>query len=667
MSILGWNRRTKKTGRGSALPILLTAFMLAMALLPLVNPDEIAAKDDKPRINLDVKIVDKGPILIDIDPGEAQVTPTTTPIVIDIEVDDPDIDLDPEIEVMPTETIEIDPDLDITAVPDQPAMIFVNKHGCPAGYDAGGKSFYDLAADCQAASNGIGFGLSDGNGFVQQQATGDLVGSGVQFDGVAAGPYSILEQVPAGYAAPRVFCESTMPGEGGQGANFVEQQVLEGNQIFHLFESGEFYYCDWFNIPGDKPTLHLPPGTVLDIDGDLPVIDLPDCVDSDETVLHLPDGVEIDVERRELTVPSDLIDLTERDRVIIADRDAWTTTITLPEDVELIETEDGPAIVIPICDEVEEADAGGAISITKSSCPIGFDAYAADVYGLALDCNDPMADVTFLLSDGAQAIGQSTTDANGAAGFTGVPNAPLSIVEQVPAGYGEPIVYCILNSPSQPQPGETVQQTVLDGNQIFIDFPENGDLSCSWYNVPALDDDAGDGEGVISISKTACPIGFDAYAADIYDLAYNCSDPMPGVTFLLSDGASAIAASSTDANGGAGFNGVDTIPVSIVEQVPDGYDAPRVFCISNVPGDTQVGDTIEQQVLDGNQIFHLMEAGESLSCTWFNVPTEDGGEVIVHKYECPDVPGINSDMEAHLLDKGCQTLDGIDFTLAYGI
>jgi hypothetical protein len=413
---------------------------------------------------------------------------------------------------MPTEEPLLNPEVDVipeaTTEAVGPGSVYINKHGCPAGYDGAGKSFNDLAADCGEASNGIEFGLSDGAQFVQTQLTGDVVGSGVVFEGIAAGPYSILEQVPDGFGAPRVFCNATLPGQEDQPAKFGEESVQSGNQIFHLLEGGESFYCDWFNFPAG---------------------------------------------------------------------------------------------------EVEQADGDGTITISKTECPVGFDAYAADVYGLSLECQTPLADVTFILSDGAQAIGQSVTDGNGSAGFSGVPAAPVSIVEQVPAGYGDPIVFCQTNDPTVPAPGDTEYQPVLDGNQILVIMPEGGEINCLWYNVPTTTTDAGDGAGTISITKTECPIGFDASAADVYDLAYNCNQPMEGVTFLLSDGASAIAQSVSDANGSVGFTDVPAIPVSIVEQVPAGYGTPRVFCIFNVPTDDSIGDTIEQQVLDGNQIFHLME------------------------------------------------------------
>mgnify|MGYP007068846085 CR=1 FL=1 len=81
--------------------------------------------------------------------------------------------------------------------------------------------------------------------------------------------------------------------------------------------------------------------------------------------------------------------------------------------VDLVELVDGFELHIPLCDDVDEAEIGGSISISKTACPVGFDAYAADVYDLALNCNDPLANIQFILSDGAKEIAQNSTNATG--------------------------------------------------------------------------------------------------------------------------------------------------------------------------------------------------------------------------------------------------------------
>lgn len=136
---------------------------------------------------------------------------------------------------------------------------------------------------------------------------------------------------------------------------------------------------------------------------------------------------------------------------------------------------------------------GPFISIVKSQCPEGFDAYAADQYELAYNCNVTQSGVKFLVSDGGSKVFQRTTDQNGAVEFSYLPVGPLSVVEQVPAGYGEPVVYCksfilvkgnVLETPWE-------RMTIDAGNQFFHVYDVAESLYCTWYNVPSSE--AGDG------------------------------------------------------------------------------------------------------------------------------------------------------------------------------
>lgn len=280
------------------------------------------------------------------------------------------------------------------------------------------------------------------------------------------------------------------------------------------------------------------------------------------------------------------------------------------------------------------ADEPGDVTISKYVCPAGFDAYAADVYDLTYSCNDPLADVTFLVSDGNAAIDQGTSSADGIVEFDQLPFGPLSFVEQVPDGYGEPVVFCTSYSIVNNLPvieGPT-KQSVLDANQIFYLLEDGETLYCDWFNVPTYD-----GDPQITISKTECPVGYDAYATDIYDLALNCNTSMEGVDFKVSDGGNNVVEGLTGPSGVVEFGGLPYGAYSIVETVPDGYGEPIVFCTSYtiVDGQPVEDGPNKMSVLDGNQIFEILEEGEYVICNWFNVPTEEYGSITIEKYTCP--------------------------------
>lgn len=294
---------------------------------------------------------------------------------------------------------------------------------------------------------------------------------------------------------------------------------------------------------------------------------------------------------------------------------------------------------VPSGDATPTTAGDNRITVNKHACPAGFDTSSADKNELMLNCDTIQNGVTFNVSDGASNIASQTTGdvTQGQVIFEEMPAGPLSIVEQIPAGYGEPIVFCDEHNLGD-NPSIYDQQQVLDGNQIFHVFQEPYQvLYCEWFNVPVADADTESASLVIY--KHACPDGYQA-SADLYDLTLNCQDSQNGVHFIVSDGAQAIAEQSTGdvIDSGISINKIPTGPYSIVEQVPAGYMAPYVFCGSYSAANPDPAIN-QESVLNGTQIFHIFEPGETLVCDWFNVPVNDDayepGEIIINKFTCP--------------------------------
>ncbi len=322
---------------------------------------------------------------------------------------------------------------------------------------------------------------------------------------------------------------------------------------------------------------------------------------------------------------------------------------------------DGP-ILVP-AEEDSSTDEPGDVIITKFVCPAGYDAANADVYALAYDCNAPLAGIGFVASDGNQAIDQQTSGPDGILEFDQMPAGPLSLVEQVPDGYGEPVVHCTTYELSDGGPIVTgpFKVTVDAGNQIFQILEDGQTLNCSWYNVPTEDSPV-DEPGDITITKYVCPAGYDAEGADIYELSYDCNEPLEGVEFGVSDGAGYLDQQTTGPDGIVEFDQIPYGPISIVEQVPDGYGIPVVYCTTYLL--TESGPVVEGPfkvtVDDGNQIFHIFEEGQTLNCSWYNVPYEEDGSITISKYTCPpgyDYTAYGADPAAECWD----LTDGVTF------
>lgn len=309
------------------------------------------------------------------------------------------------------------------------------------------------------------------------------------------------------------------------------------------------------------------------------------------------------------------------------------------------------------------ADGDSTIIINKHGCPMGYDPSAADIYDLAANCQESQNGVTFIVSDGASSIaGQVTGDVlPNMVQFENMPAGPLSIVEQVPSGYGVPLVFCD-EFPFGDSPTNISQEQVLDGNQIFHLFDQPGMiLYCDWFNVPVSTAETAS----LIVHKYDCPSDYAA-SADLYDLTLHCQGPLNGVGFLVSDGQTVLSQTTGDVvDSGIQIDNVPVGPFSILEQVPVGYQAPYVFCGAYSEADPNPAIS-QELVLDGNQIFHIFEAGETFICDWFNVPmtstTDTPGDVTIYKFTCPagyNVMMLGADPAA---DCAAAT-NGVTFTL----
>jgi hypothetical protein len=323
---------------------------------------------------------------------------------------------------------------------------------------------------------------------------------------------------------------------------------------------------------------------------------------------------------------------------------------------------------------------GGAVYTTeKFSCVAGFDAYAADFDGLAANCSEPMAGVEFMVLQGDVVIRSGATDAAGAIDFGKVPALSLVTQEVVPEGYGAPIVVCA-STPEGGEQDEFAPVTVESGNRFTYAFSAGEAVHCLWFNVPATGD-AGEDDGSLTVIKLVCPplgeVGetmLQAQAEQVFQLGPRkgdapegpevelCSEfeatPGEGFTFDVTLDGQDLGSKSTDATGQEVWTGIGPGELVVTEQIPDGYGEPFFYChAGRAPFVSEFTGTVT-----------ILQPGSDITCIVVNVPEEDGdGAVVVYKWECHEDPGAANDMPGHLEQFGCEPVDGIDFTLSYGI
>ena len=264
----------------------------------------------------------------------------------------------------------------------------------------------------------------------------------------------------------------------------------------------------------------------------------------------------------------------------------------------------------------------GTILVNKHFCPpiADFDAYGADVYGLAENCQEPASPVTFTASrNGTELATQTTPGAPNYAAFEGLQTGTIEIREDLPEGYGDPIVHCSV-SDELGNDRAPLTQAQVDNDRILWELTVGDVVFCDWFNVPA------ERGTTISVVKITCPdsLGHDVDGSDGFQEA--CTETTEGVSFKL-DGASTgnPGEQTTDANGQVTWSEMEADHYYLTEDVPSGYGRPVVFCGYYLPEALELERTYERYEVSGeNRIEFDVADGQSIVCLWYNV-SEDWG------------------------------------------
>ena len=81
--------------------------------------------------------------------------------------------------------------------------------------------------------------------------------------------------------------------------------------------------------------------------------------------------------------------------------------------------------------------------------------------------------------------GEQLTDANGQAGWSGMEADYYYLTEEVPAGFGRPVVFCSYYDPAAFQDREYDRYSVSAENRIEFDLADGEYIACVWFNIAA--------------------------------------------------------------------------------------------------------------------------------------------------------------------------------------
>ncbi|MBA3276302.1 MAG: hypothetical protein H0T72_10950, partial [Chloroflexia bacterium] len=299
----------------------------------------------------------------------------------------------------------------------------------------------------------------------------------------------------------------------------------------------------------------------------------------------------------------------------------------------------------------------GSLTMYTYACPAGFDVNAVDA--------NPQASCT--LADGIRLEMDDSIDDNGGWGFetgtTGVGYHTIdglgadtyTISESVRNGTTATFVwdcYDLTGSSSRIDP-------LAMGNLLAYDLADGAQVRCDWFNVTG-------GTGRVIVNNHACGYLVPAYTLGLDQMGTQCVDDPGSIDFAVVSGThqETQPASKTPLVL-ASFANVPSGYVAVVEDLPDGWATPIVYCQANLESGDPVSPPAAMQVLVGRQVNFSLEPGQVVYCDWYNVAR---GFVDVHiaSHACPaGVDAYAADLTALVID--CTADPGIiAFTAADG-
>ncbi len=568
--------------------------------------------------------------------------------------------------------------------------IYLNKHVCPENIVS--DVVYFLASVCHGQLPGVDFSFDNGSGG-NWVATTDA-SSIATFGPVGTGAWTITETIPGGYGDPQVFCgyDDFLGNDVG---TYEHPDMTGGAFSIDIPADAAVAFCDVYNHPSDSEG------------GSIKIFkyNCPDGFDATSQDVYdecgaLVDGVQfnatgpngyaaqtdtgdsiggavsfggLDAGQYEVveTVPAGYAAYavscsSDTKQFVVQHEEDLTDTPTLGWD--LADNEDIVCLWYNVPTGGDDDDSVD-VFITKWGCPEGFS--SDDHSELLAECGDEMEGIDFTAEH--LASGTTATDDTGGqparAAFTPWYTGESTISEEIPAGYGDPKVYCyVADDFGDVVPGyELAPYTATDGTiEMTIPTPPADDLYtvyCDWFNVPHHED------GTVTIHKWECPEG-TPYDEDLAYYLDHCTEAMEGVDFEQGPHSGSKQTVMTDGSGAVTFPVDEGSDWSIEEIIPSGYgENPIAFCgwggyLSNEFDDTVAAiDGFYNLGPNGGTTLRFdTYEGFGMDCNWFNFPYDHDSDVTIYKYTCPagyDIHASDADPKSDCVE----LTNGVEFHL----
>ncbi len=252
------------------------------------------------------------------------------------------------------------------------------------------------------------------------------------------------------------------------------------------------------------------------------------------------------------------------------------------------------------CDWYQVDRGGGAVYVVNMACPSTAALFPEpSMTELVSMCTEPAGQKQFFVVHGAglERMGVSGGEFNDVL-FEAIQTGPIEIWMDDPAAFDKARVFCQVATLEGVEVSPFAEVSVGNFRATGLTLVNGQRIHCSWFNIqegpglaqpddptptqePVLEQPEGEpGFGSVAVNKHACPEGFAAYAADMFEMAANCHDDPGTVNFTTANVNFNYSQAAAATGGGnyASFSDVPTGSVTITEELPATYGTPVVFC-----------------------------------------------------------------------------------------
>jgi len=281
----------------------------------------------------------------------------------------------------------------------------------------------------------------------------------------------------------------------------------------------------------------------------------------------------------------------------------------------------------------------GQIAISPIGCPQGYDTAAEglDYEAFAANCVEPLADVSFNLTDGNGIVDTRISDEQDAITYASLPSGTYTLYSDIPLEAATEYLFC----------------TADGGNRYQKEFNETGvttyaglqreQIACEWFVVPTSLRGEENG-GSLEVHLAACPLEYTG--SRLYDDCHGngVADQQFTLTSTGGEQTGTTTVPQTPGPGTVTFTNLGAGDYTLQGGPPGDFGAVKLFC--NVqPADEAVAVTVDS----ATATFAIGE-NQDVLCDWYYIPEDARGpipptatstpeasraDILVTLYSCP--------------------------------